>query len=134
MSVDIRLHEMMRPLDHLALKRACLDVAKRIAWRDGPVDDVLASSFAAILYKEALFHEEYIRDQERDPNMITRAVSYLAHAHAIPPMGVDVFWFREMLSALIELACPNTQGRKEDSHFYSDIETGLQILRGDNAT
>lgn len=117
-----------------ALKQACLAVAKRIAWRDGPVDEVLAASFAEILYKEALFHEEFIRGQDRDPNMITRAVSYLAHAHAIPPIGVDVFWFREMLSALVELACPNTPGRREDEQFYRDIEEGLQILRDDHAT
>lgn len=125
---------MAQSLDRDALKRACLEVAKSIAWRGGPVNDVLAASFAEILYEEALFHEKFIVDQDRDPNMITRAVGYLAHAHAIPPMGVDVFWFREMLSVLIELACPNAAGRKEDERLYRDIEDGIRIARDDYAT
>lgn len=121
-------------LDRDALKRACLEVAKSIAWRDGPVNDVLAASFAEILCEEALSHEEFIVGQGRDPNMITRAVSYLAHAHAIPPMGADVSWFREMLCVLIELACPNSAGRKENERLYRDIEDGIRIARDDYAT
>ena len=118
-------------LDRDALKRACLDVAKSIAWRGGPVNDVLAASFAEILYHEALFHEEFVVGQSRDPNMITRAVSYLAHAHTLPPTGADVSWFREMLSALIELACPNSVRREEDEGLYRDIEDGIRIARDD---
>jgi hypothetical protein len=125
---------MTQGLDHDALKRACLEVAKSIAWRDGPVDDILASTFSEILYKEALYHEEFIAGQDRDPNLITRAVSYLAHAHAIPPMRLDISWFRDMLAALIELICPNSAGREEDMQFYQDIEDGLRILREDHAT
>jgi hypothetical protein len=119
------------PLDHDRLRIACLEVARSIAWRGNPIDEVLAKAFAEILLKEALFHEQFLVGQERDPNIITLAVSYLAHAHAIPPMGTDTAWFREGLSVLIELCCPNSAGRLEDERLYREIETGLASARDD---
>jgi len=123
----------MPPLDRDRLKLACLEVARSIAWRNNPVDDVLATSFAEVLANEALFHEEYLNGQDRDPNIITWAVSYLAHAHAVPPSGADLAWFREGLSVLVELACPNTGGRREDERLYREIEAGIQSARDDYA-
>ena len=125
---------MSPPLDRDRLKLACLEVARGIVRPSGPVNEVLASSFAEILVEEALFHEEFLVGQGRDPNVITWAVSYLAHAHAIPPTGVDIGWFRDGLSVLIELACPNSAGRREDEQLYREIERGIEIARDDYAT
>lgn len=127
----VRYRMTHHPLDHDRLRLACLEVARNIAWRGSPVDEVLAKSFAEILLKESLFHEEFLLGQERDPNIITWAVSYLAHAHAIPPMGTDIAWFREGLSVVIELCCPNSAGRREDERLYREIEIGLGLARGD---
>lgn len=124
---------MVTSLNRNALKRSCLEVAKSIAWRNGPVNDVVSASFTEILYQEALFYEDFVVNQGGDPNMITRAVSYLAHAHAIPPTGVDISWFREKLSTLIELACPNCASRSEDEQLYRDIENGIRIARNNYA-
>ena len=125
---------MHPPLDRDRLKLACLEVARNIAWRGGPVNDVLATSFAELLADEASFHEDFLIGQDRDPNIITWAVSYLAHAHAMPPSGADIGWFREGLAVLIELACPNTAGRIEDERLYREIEQGIQWSRDDYAT
>jgi len=125
---------MPPPLDRDRLRLACLEVARNVAWRRGPVNDVVASSFAEVLTEEAIFHEEFLIGQGRDPNIITWAVSYLAHAHAIPPSGADIAWFREGLSVLVELACPNSAGRKEDERLYREIEEGIQLARDDYAT
>jgi hypothetical protein len=48
-------------------------------------------------FKTAVEHEEFIIGQERDPNLITRAVTYLAHTYAIPPMRDDTHWSQDML-------------------------------------
>jgi hypothetical protein len=122
------------PLDRDRLKLAYLEVARSIAWRSGPVNDVLADSFAEVLAEEASFHEAFLTGQGRDPNIITSAVSYLAHAHAIPPMGADLAWFREGLAVLVELTCPNTVGRSEDERLYREIEEGIQSARNGYAT
>ena len=122
---------MLPPVDHERLRIACLEVARCIAWRGNPVDEILARSFAEILVKEAVFHEEFLVGQGRDPNIITWAVSYLAHAHAFPPQGTDLAWFREGLAILIELCCPNAGGRKEDERLYREIEVGIATTRED---
>jgi hypothetical protein len=117
------------PLNHDHLKLACLELARNIAWHNNPITDVFTNSLADIFLKEALFHEEFLVNQERDPNIITWAVSYLAHAHAIPPMGVDVAWFRNSLSVVVELCCPNSMGRCEDENLYRQIEIGIGSAR-----
>jgi len=79
----------------------------------------------------AIEHEEFVVGQERDPNLITRAVAYLAHTHAIPPMRDDTRWFSDMLGVLLELACPNMGVPQEFDRFYKDIEDGIANSRSD---
>ena len=61
-------------LDKTALRNACRDVARTTMWDTQPVDvgaiEKLADRFLAI----ALDHEEFVVGQNRDPNLITRAV------------------------------------------------------------
>lgn len=118
-------------LDRDRLSLSCLELARSIVWHKSPVDDVLAKSFAAILLNEAVRHEEFLIGQGRNPNIITFAVSYLAHTHAIPPLGTDLGWFRDGLAVLIELCSPNCRGRSADERLYKEIEHGLMIARGD---
>lgn len=120
-------------LDNDALLAACFEVARSIRWRANPVDEVLAKAAVEIYFNAAIQHEEFLVDQGRDPNIIVRAVRYIAHKHAIPPLEGNVEAFESMLDVLIELACPN-QGVEEDHEaFFQDIEEGIQEARRDYA-
>lgn len=116
-------------LDREALKTACFSLAKNTLWKMGPVDVSVIQAHAEKLYEEALCTEldEFIARQNRDPNMITRAVIYLNNTHAMPPMKDDTRWFYDMLTALIELACPNNVQNTESINFLKDIEKGVSI-------
>ena len=116
-------------LDTDALQRACYEVAKETKWDARPVDTDDIRRLADELYRIASERAEFVAEAERDPNLVTRAVRYLAHAHAIPPMRDDTSWFREMLEALVELACPNTGMTPEIAAFFYDIETGIAVSR-----
>src|SRR6266581_1780778 len=94
-----------------ALHAACLGVARETLWKPkgekkSTVEEI--GALAKKLHTVALLHVEFITEQGRDPNILVRAVRYLAHTHAIPPMRDDTGWFVDMLEVLIELACPNT--------------------------
>jgi hypothetical protein len=116
-------------LDQNRLKAACLEIARNTMWERRPVDSAYIVTHAESLYRIAQDHKEFVFGQGRDPNLITRAVRYLGHTHAIPPMREDLHWFFDMLTALIELACPNTSATKEDEMFYRDVEAGIALAR-----
>ena len=88
--------------------------------------DAVAAKFFSI----ALYYGDFVHGQDRDPNLIARAVAHLGRIHAIPPMRGDTMWFSNMLAVLIELACPNALGSKESEPFYRDIEAGIAVSRG----
>jgi hypothetical protein len=117
-------------LDPTALKNACNVIARNTKWDRRPVDvastDILASAFE----QTALGFQEFVLDQGRDPNLIVRTVEYL-QVHAMPPMRDDISWFTDMLTALIELTCPNFSGSPEHEDFYRDIEEGIAQARAD---
>jgi len=116
-------------LDVKALKDACFQLARNTMWERKPVDLADIQSHAENLYSEAIQLEEFIVGQERDPNMLTRAVRYLDQTHAIPPMKDDTWWFYNMLSAIIELACPNMIQSQDSQEIFKDIEEGISIAR-----
>jgi len=120
-------------LDNNALAAACFEVARAIRWKDNPVDEVLAKAAIELYFNVAIEHEEYLLDQERDPNIIVRAVRYIALKHAIPPMEGNVEAFASMLDVLIELACPNQGVDRDQEPFFKDIEEGIQKARSDYA-
>lgn len=113
-------------LNSEALYAACLDAARSALWRKPPRTpqeiEALAQQFCAI----ALDHCEFITEQSRDPNLLVRAVRYLAHTHALPPMEFDTRWFRDMLEVLVELACPNAGLPPGGETFLKDLRTGLK--------
>ncbi|PZO17981.1 MAG: hypothetical protein DCE87_02605 [Betaproteobacteria bacterium] len=120
-------------LDRVDLRQACFEVARSIRWRQNPVDEVLAKASVDLYFKEALNHEDFLVGQGRDPNIIVRAVRYIAHKHAIPPMEGDIDAFSVALEVLIELICPNTCVKADQETFFRDIEEGIQEARGDYA-
>ncbi len=61
----------------------------------------------------------------RDPNVVTRAVSYLTYTH-VAPVGVDAkWWFTELLTCLVELAVPSMILTSESRAFLLDAQEGI---------
>lgn len=108
-------------LDEAALRASCLELSKRTMW-------VEVQSVADGYYKTAIHYLEFIEGQGRAPNMLTRAVNYVAHTHAEPVMQDDQSWFLDMMMALIELACPNASQTTKSAEFLADIEIGIEEI------
>jgi hypothetical protein len=127
--VLLRVFDMK--LDREELKSACYGVATNTMWAQRPVDVASIEAVAAEFFKIAADQEEFVRGQDRDPNLIVRAVWYLNHSHAMPPMRDDTQWFYDMLQVLVELACPNTGASPDLEPFFRDVEQGIATSRAD---
>lgn len=128
--------EEQHNLNRDALFEACKKVASQTLWQTPypqDISDIIDSEqinkTIQGYFEEALHHVEFIVEQKRDPNLITRAILYLSQSHAIPPMKEDLTWFNNALEVLIELACPNVMHSKETSQFLYDIEKGIKETR-----
>jgi hypothetical protein len=119
----------MNELRKGALNDACVELAKQVLSSPRGVSADLVETLAARFQHEALHHLEFIQDQGRDPNLLTRAVHYIADAHAIPPMGTDIIWFRSMMDFAVELAVPNSGVSEIGRSFLTDVQDGLSIER-----
>lgn len=108
-----------------ALNDACIDLAKSVFPGSMELSTDLIETLAHRYQKAALRHADYIIGRERDPNIITRAVTYLASAHAIPPMGTEVAWFTYMLDCVIEIAVPNSRYGGDAALFLKDVGEGV---------
>lgn len=119
-------------LSQESLTAACYDVANRTMSARRPVDVASIEAVAKRFCDIAAEHEDFLVEQGRDPNLIVRAVRYLADKHAIPPMRNDTRWFSDMLEVLIEIACPNCGTTKDIEAFLRDIEDGIAVGRSDS--
>lgn len=120
---------MTHQLDKATLMDACSRMARKTMWANRPVDTDNIQSVARSLYDIALDHEEYIVEAGRDPNLLRSCVEYLETTHAIPPMMDDTRWFRNMLSALVELAVPNSVVGERSEELFREIELGIAESR-----
>lgn len=108
-----------------ALNDACAELAKQVLWTPNGISNDIVETLAAKFQEEALHHVEFIIGQDRDPNILTRAVHYLVDSHAIPPMGSDITWFGHMLSCVVELAVPNAGLTLKGADFLKDVQVGI---------
>ena len=108
-----------------ALNDACLELTRCVCANGSELSSDVVETVAHRLREEALFHLDSFIAQGRDPNILTRAVRYLAEAHATGQVGVDVMWFRHMLSCVIELTCPNSVVSERSFALYADIRRGM---------
>jgi len=108
-----------------ALSAACFEVARKTLQDARPTDVDKIHKLADTFYGIAWAHMKRIVEQGRDQELLTRAVSYLAKTHAIPPMHDSTEWFFFMMRALLELTCPNVEQNDETRDFLSDIEQGI---------
>lgn len=115
--------------DFGALHAACFDAARKAMWDSRPTDVKKIKELGDSFFSIAAGHLNRIRGQGRDPDIVTRAVVYLANTHAIPPMHDGKEWFIFTLAAIMELACPACKQNKESAAILSDIETGISLVR-----
>ena len=120
-------------LNKEALFEACKKVANNTLWQTpspNKLSDIIDSEqkqkTIQKYFEESLNYVDFIVEQKRDPNLITRAVLYLSQSQAIPPLKDDIEWFSNILAALVELACPNVILTKETIIFLYDIEEGIK--------
>lgn len=116
-------------LDHEALRAACFEAARKTMEDARPMDVEKIRRLADAFYHFALEHVSRIRKQGMDPDLLVRAVSYLAQTHAISQMHDSIEWFFFMLRALVELACPEREQTGESLVFLADIEEGISRAR-----
>ena len=119
-----------------ALLEACKKTASCTLWQNpdpADISDIVDTEqirrTTRNYFDEALRHVEFVIEQKRDPNLITRAILYLQECHAIPPMKEDMEWFSNMLEAIIELACPSIVHSKKSIKFLYDVEKGIKESR-----
>ncbi|MGW8306361.1 MAG: hypothetical protein ACWGIK_11145 [Achromobacter pulmonis] len=124
----------MKKMDYVEFEAACREVAKATLWTRGePSADIIETQTHKLM-KRCESNIAYIADMGRDPNMLTRAVRYIAHTHAIPPMGTGIEWFASTVECLIELAVPNTGQTAESSAFLHDVQEGISEWTAPDAT
>lgn len=121
-------------LNHTVLKSACFEFAQSVMWERKPTDVDAIQTFANLVYDAAIFHVEYIQDQQRNPNIVTECVRYLTVKHAIPPLRDDIAFVRNSLEVLIELACPNQGVSLDQESFFKEILQGISEARADAHT
>ncbi|MGA7828188.1 MAG: hypothetical protein WCA04_11035 [Geobacteraceae bacterium] len=116
-------------LNHAELHAACYLAAQKSMMDARPTDVQRIQKLADTFYGFSLEHISRVVKQDRDPNIVVRAVKYLADTHAIQPMHDSIEWFFFMLRALLELACPERLKNSDSLDFYTDIEEGMAIAR-----
>jgi hypothetical protein len=121
-------------MDYAEFEAACREVAKATLWKGGEASADIIETYTQKLMKRCEYDIDYISAMERDPNLLTRAIRYIAHTHAIPPMGTDIEWFATMVQCLIELAVPNTGQTPDSSAFLHDVQEGISEWTGPDAT
>jgi hypothetical protein len=111
------------------LEQACLELALAIKIVKEPISSDDAHSLARRFLAIAV--DRIYLPLDIDRALVNRAVRYLTHVHAIPPMGDDTLWFSHMLSAVLEVARPNSVVDEENKAFLEDMADGIKSARGD---
>ena len=121
--------ERNQSLDLDLLGLACHELARAIHWRQHPVDKLVARAVVDGYVNLARHHERYLIESGRDPNVLCRAVRYMASALAVPAHAEDMSWFSDSLATLLELAYPSITLDRRSGAFLHDIEDGSAIAR-----
>jgi hypothetical protein len=135
----ITTRKMKKEIDLEALKAACREVAENTIWDIRPFDAAKIGEHANTLYQIALRELNFIDPQVDDPNVVVRAIFYLADTQAIPPYWDRTEWFTHMLHVLISLACPEVTRSLNPAHILSensrlllsDIKKGIERASSD---
>lgn len=114
-----------------ALSAACHALARCVYPGSVQVSPDIAETLAHRFESIALRQVVFVVVQGRDPNLIARAVHYLAEAHGLQHRGSDPAWFGHMLHCLIELAVPTSMYGGDALAFLDDVQEGTALSIGD---
>jgi len=107
------------------LRQACYEVARTTKWDTKPIDTQKINDHCERLFEIAKERATYGQELGITIPLVTRAIIYLNQAHALPPMRDNTEWFSNMLDALLEVACPNSQLEGEARKFLKDLINGI---------
>jgi hypothetical protein len=98
-----------------------------VSWRSARFSTSLdaVTPVASRYLDVALRHAQAIEASGEDPAVVARAVRFLGDVYAIPPMGEEVGWFDDMLTALLGLLQPSTALSTEARAFLLDLRAGI---------
>lgn len=106
------------------LMAACKEVARQVLPGPAASSD-LVETLALQYYRIAEDHQDFVRRQREDDDVIEHAVRYIAAVHAIPPYGTDTAWFQCKLSAILEIAVPNSWLSEESAKLLPCLQVGI---------
>jgi hypothetical protein len=115
-------------INEAALYTVCLKTAENLFKANCPQDSGqiihLADSFFGIA-KQTMDS----LPAERDQSLVTRAVAFISES----PFQTDNHsdWFRDLLSVLVRLACPDPEPSEAATGFLKDIAEGIRRITPD---
>jgi hypothetical protein len=115
----------MVEVDLPALQIACRTSARQALWSEKTTPELAVAKLSREFLQLAADHVITVTESGRDPNMVTRAINYLAYTHVAPSAVEARWWFNEMLTCLLELAVPSMIQTPESSAFLLDVQDGL---------
>lgn len=115
----------MVEVDLPALQIACRTAARQALWSEKTTPELAVAELAREFLRLATDHVNTVTEAGGDPNMVARAINYLAYTHVAPSAAEARWWFNEMLTCLLELAAPSMIQTPESSAFLLDVQEGL---------
>ena len=116
--------------ESLALVDACFELARVLKWsKDNPAVEAVIGRLAENLNTIAMKRVHDADTLGIDVSVVTRAVAYLAQAHATPPMNDQTEWFGYMLDAVLEVARPNSGLDGQAKEFLEDMLEGIEVAK-----
>jgi hypothetical protein len=110
------------------LEWACFELARTTMWGPKPIDSEEVRSLAAHfleIAKSCIFISDNVWI---DAPLITRAIHYLRQAHGMPRDEDVTGWFLGTLTALLEVARPNTGLDERGQEFLKDMREGIDSV------
>ena len=115
----------VKDIDLVALQTACRELARASLWSDRGVPEIAVAARAGEFMHVASALAADLIDSGRDPNIVTRAITYLAFTHVVPSGDIATWWFTEMLTCLLEFAAPSMIQTPVSGAFLNDVRDGL---------
>lgn len=115
----------MEDVDLAALQITCRELARAALWSERGTPEIAVAALAGEFVRLATAQAADLIESGRDPNMVTRAITYLAYTHVVPSGEMSKWWFTELLTCLLELAAPSMIQTTESGAFLRDVRDGI---------